>query len=92
MEEILPQILAFILAGVLFGIPILAFSLRFALKPMVEAYTRMKEAQQGGVPKEMPMVMEQLALLEQRLQAIEDHVDRLDEVSEFHRQLEKPRS
>jgi pilus assembly protein TadC len=92
MNEILPQILAFILAGVIFGIPVLAFSLRFALKPLVEAYTRLKEAQSGDDGRQLPVVMQQLAVLEQRLQAIEEHVDRLDEVAEFHRELEKPRS
>lgn len=92
MEEVIPQIAAFILAALLLGVPILAFSLRFALKPMVEAYTRIKETQQGGGSTQLPAVLEQLALLEQRLEAIEAQVDRLDEVAEFNRQLEKPRS
>lgn len=92
MEEVIPQIAAFLLAALLLGVPILAFSLRFALKPMVEAYTRIKETQQGGGSRDLPVVLEQLALLEQRLEAIEAQVDRLDEVVQFNRQLEKPRS
>lgn len=89
MDEILPQIFAFILAGVILGVPVLALSLRFALKPLVESYTRLKEAQQSGSSKDLPVVMQQLAMLEQRMQAIEEHMDRLDEVAEFHRELEK---
>lgn len=92
MDEMVSQFLAFILAGVIFGVPALAFSLRFALKPLVESYTRLKEAQQGGSAKDLPVVMQQLAALEQRLQAIEDHMDRLDEVAEFRRELEKGQS
>lgn len=89
MTDILPQIMAFLLAGVLLGVPIIAFSMRFALKPLVEAYIRLKETQQGGTG-ELPIIKQQLALVDQRLQALEDHVDRLDEVADFHRQLGKP--
>ncbi|MEJ2217593.1 MAG: hypothetical protein P8099_13365 [Gemmatimonadota bacterium] len=89
MDEILPQIFAFILAGVILGVPVLALSLRFALKPLVESYTRLKEAQQSGSSKDLPVVVQQLAMLERRMQAIEEHMDRLDEVAEFHRELEK---
>ncbi len=93
MDETIPLILTIILTGMIIGVPVLAFSLRFALKPLVEAYTRLKEVQQGsGEPRELPVVVQQLSRLEQRLSAIEEHMDRLDEVAEFHRELEKPRS
>ncbi|MEJ2185330.1 MAG: hypothetical protein P8Z36_05270 [Gemmatimonadota bacterium] len=91
MNDTIPLILALLLVGVIIGIPVLALSLRFALKPLVEAYTRLKEVQQGGQPRELPVVMQQLSRLEQRLEAIEQHMDRLDEVTEFRRELEKPR-
>lgn len=90
MNETLHQLTQFILPLVIVGVPVLAFSLRFALKPMVEAYTKLKLAQEGG-SGELPIMKQQLALLDQRLQSLEDHMDRLDEVVEFHRQLEKPK-
>lgn len=92
MSDTVPLILVIILTGVVVGVPVLALSLRFALKPLVEAYTRLKEVQHGGEARELPVVMEQLSLLEHRLQSIEEHMDRLNEVAEFHRALEKPPS
>lgn len=68
-------------------IPIAGLTARFALKPIVEAIARMREAQSGTSAREVGLLEQRVALLEQQHQALEHEVDRLSELRDFDRQL-----
>ncbi len=79
-------ILAIVFAGLLLLIPVAGITLRFALKPSLEAFARMRELQGQG---------QELRILEQRLALLEEKVNsaaftRVLDESEFRRQLEEP--
>ena len=86
-----PEILIPLLLGTLgimtVLIPIAGLTARFALKPIVEAIARMKEAQSGTAAREVSLLEQRVALLEQQHQALEHEVDRLAELRDFDRQL-----
>ena len=71
-------------------IPVAGLTARFALKPVVEAIARAREAQ--GASREAQILEKRVALLEQQIHNLEGSVGRLEEDSEFRRQLGSPRS
>ncbi|HEY0305002.1 MAG TPA: hypothetical protein VGC44_08510 [Longimicrobiales bacterium] len=68
-------------------IPIAGLTARFALKPIVEAIARMKEAQSGSSARELGVLEQRVALLEQQYQALDSTVERIAEIKDFDRQL-----
>jgi TolA-binding protein len=68
-------------------IPIVGLTARFALKPIVEAIARMREAQAGSTGRELGVLEQRVALLEQQYQQLDTTVDRLAEMKDFDRQL-----
>lgn len=85
--EILIPISAIVLGSLIVLIPIAAFSLRFAAKPIVEALSQWRGAQGGG--EQLLVAKERIAFLEQRMEALEEHVGRLDEARDFDRRLQQ---
>jgi hypothetical protein len=68
-------------------IPIAGLTARFALKPIVEAIARMREVQAGTTTRELSVLEQRVALLEQQYQALDNSVERIAEVKDFERQL-----
>jgi sensor histidine kinase YesM len=68
-------------------IPVAGLTARFALKPIVEAVARMKEAQSGSTAREVNLLEQRVALLEQQYQALDGTVERIAEIKDFDRQL-----
>lgn len=68
-------------------IPIVGLTARFALKPIVEAIARMREAQTGTAGRELNVLEQRVALLEQQYQQLDTTVERLSEMKDFDRQL-----
>jgi hypothetical protein len=68
-------------------IPIVGLTARFALKPIVEAIARMREAQAGGAGRELAVLEQRVSLLEQQYQSLDTTVERLGEIKDFDRQL-----
>ena len=68
-------------------IPIAGLTARFALKPIVEAIARMREVQAGSTGRELSVLEQRVALLEQQYQALDQNVDRLSEMKDFDKQL-----
>jgi len=66
-------------------IPIAGLTARFALKPIAEAVARMREA--AGTGRELQLVEQRLALMEQQLSNLESDVHRIEEKTDFDRQL-----
>ena len=78
------------LAGVIMGtlivlIPVAGLTARFALKPMVEALARWKEAQAEGSGNRL--LEQRVALLEAQLGQVEGSLHRVLEEQEFNRKL-----
>jgi hypothetical protein len=66
-------------------IPIIGLTARFALKPTVEALTKLFEKKGGD---EAILILERrMALIEHQLESIESNVTRLAETTEFDRKL-----
>jgi sensor histidine kinase YesM len=68
-------------------IPIAGLTARFALKPIVEAIARMREVQAGATGRELNVLEQRVALLEQQYQALDSTVERIAEIKDFDRQL-----
>lgn len=68
-------------------IPIAGLTARFALKPIVEAIARMREVQAGATGRELSVLEQRVALLEQQYQALDQNVERLAEIKDFDKQL-----
>lgn len=68
-------------------IPIAGLTARFALKPIVEAIARMKEVQSGATGRELNVLEQRVALLEQQYQSLDSTVERIAEIKDFDRQL-----
>jgi hypothetical protein len=67
-------------------IPVLGLTARFALKPTIEALSRFFE--QKGVEETVRILERRVGLLEQQMEHIEGHVERVSEVQEFDQQLQ----
>jgi hypothetical protein len=61
-------LLAILLGGLLIPIPVAGLTLRFALKPALETFARVRELQ--GESEENRLIERRLALLEQHLQSL----------------------
>lgn len=68
-------------------IPIAGLTARFALKPIVEAIARMREVQAGSTGRELSVLEQRVALLEQQYQSLDSTVERIAEIKDFDRQL-----
>ncbi len=55
--------------SIVFGIPFLGLTIRYALKPVVDAWLRMREAQLVTSPTELTLLRERVAHLERVLEA-----------------------
>lgn len=78
------------LAGVIMGtliilIPVAGFTMRFALKPMVEAMVKWKETQSGG--QSVTLLEQRVALLEAQVGSMETALHRVLDEQEFHHKL-----
>ena len=60
---------------------------RIALKPIVEAFIRLKEAR-GGDDQKVALMEQRLALLEEHLHSIDRSLGALHEDADFRRQLD----
>ncbi|HEX6746483.1 MAG TPA: hypothetical protein VF092_04145 [Longimicrobium sp.] len=92
--EMLAPLIGFAIAAFVVSIPVIAFSARFAIKPVVDALIRLREAQtKTGASSEMLAMQDRrLALLESEMQHIGASLDRLIEAQEFHARLGAPQT
>lgn len=87
----LEEIVFFALVAVILGIPAVAISARLALRPMVEAIVRLREAfaASGQAPRIVSLEA-QVSELRGETQRLRAEVQRLAQAEEFHRQLKAP--
>lgn len=69
-------------------IPVLGITARFALKPTVEALSRLFEGR--GRDESVSILERRMGLLEQQIESIESNVEHLVEMNEFHHELQSP--
>ena len=91
-EDILKLIVAVTTSLVVLA-PVLAITVRLALKPVVEAMVRLREA--GSAGESMRLLEQRVALLSEEMQevrGIREDVTRLVEAQEFQLRLSAPAS
>jgi hypothetical protein len=89
MFELLIPLTAIVLGSLMFLIPIAGLTARFAIKPVMEALGRAREGA-GTNARELSVLEQRVALLEQQYQNLEGSVERLQDVKEFERRLTGP--
>jgi hypothetical protein len=87
--EALGPLLALAIVAFVVSIPVVAFSARFAIKPVVDALIRLREAQgKSGADHDMLMLQDRrLSLLESEMQHITTSLERLADAQEFQASL-----
>lgn len=85
---LLIPILGILVGGMAIVIPVLGFTLRFALKPLVESWTKLREAPLAD--ERLRMMERRVSLLEEQVQSLERDNQRLLEEAEFRLQLGTP--
>jgi hypothetical protein len=88
--EALAPLIGFLATAFIVSIPVIAFSARFAIRPIADAMVRLREAQNGarGADDALLMHDRRLSLMEAELQQISSTLDRLVEADQFRTQLE----
>lgn len=66
-------------------VPVIGLTARFALKPTVEAFSRLMDKR--GTEESVAILERRVALLESQLESIDASVKRLADVDDFHRAL-----
>jgi hypothetical protein len=79
---------AVLLVGSAICAPIFALSIRLALRPVVEAWTKLKQSETGG--RDIALQDRRMAVLEQEIQSLQRAVQELAEGDEFRRRLQEP--
>lgn len=74
------------------GAPLLSFSVRLALRPMVDAVLQLRHAFEVLSPPHSTSEAARLAQLEDELRDLRSHLRRVEEEREFERKLHDPAS
>lgn len=86
-EELAMTIAAFFV-GLAILVPVVAISARFALKPVMESWAKLRQAQTGGEDK---IVQDRrIALLEAEIHSVQQLLERQFEARDFERALKDP--
>jgi hypothetical protein len=90
----LSPLIAFLTISGIISIPVIAFSLRFAAKPVVDALARLREAQGRNESANETLLLHdrRMSLLETELQHMSATLDKLAEAQRFHAELAAPRA
>ena len=82
----LAAVLAVFLGGITLLVPILGLTLRFALRPVLETWARLRS--EPTLQTQNELLSRQVALLETELQQMQHTLRSLQEAQEFQRRLE----
>lgn len=86
----LTSIVAIVMGMLVVLIPVAGLTLRFALKPTVEAIARLFEHK--GVEEQVTILERRMSLLEAQMESVDSAVTRIADAMEFDRELEGGRS
>jgi hypothetical protein len=87
--EVFIPLTAIVMGSLMLLIPIAGLTARFAIKPVMEALGRAREGA-GTNARELSVLEQRVALLEQQYQNLEGSVERLQDVKDFERRLTGP--
>ncbi len=82
----LTEIIAVVMGISIVLIPVIGITARFALKPTVDAFSRLFEGK--GANETISILERRMALMESQIESIESNVKRLVDVTDFHQQLQ----
>lgn len=82
-------ILAILLTGIIILVPVFGLTLRFALRPVVEAWTKIRS--ESVLPQHTELLSRQISLLEAELQQVQQTLQHLVEAQDFQHQLNSER-
>ena len=85
--DFLVPIVAILMVGSMILVPIVGLTLRFAIKPSVEAIARAIGQSQGRIPVETGDARSRVRELEEELEAVRARLERVEAVQSFERQL-----
>lgn len=85
--EMIVALVAILMGSLIFIIPLAAFALRFASKPVIEAFVKYREMQGGLSSQQGQLLRDRIDLLEQRVDGLESGMERLQEGREFDNRL-----
>jgi hypothetical protein len=90
----LAPLIGFLVTAFVVAIPVAAFSVRFAIRPIADALVRVREAQSGTRTADEALLMHdrRLSLMEAELQQIHGVLEQLVEADQFRTQLEAGRA
>jgi hypothetical protein len=90
--EALAPLIVFLVIAFVVSIPVVAFSLRFAARPVVDALVRLREVQGKTTASDETMLLHdrRMSLLESELQHVHTTLERLVDAERFHAQLDAP--
>src|SRR3712207_4594523 len=83
----LTGVVGVLVGGAIILTPLLALSVRFALKPLIESWARIRQAQG---PEAAQLQDRRISLLEAEIQHLQEQVRHLSEAEDFRRQLSAP--
>lgn len=81
----LTSLLAVFMGTSIILVPVIGLTARFALKPTVEAFSRIMDKR--GTEESVAILERRMALLESQIESLDASVSRLADVGEFHRAL-----
>jgi len=84
----LTAVLAVLLGGIIILVPVLGLTARFALRPTLEAWARLRS--DPTLSEQIELLSRQIALVEAELQHVQHTVQGLAEAQDFQRRLESP--
>ena len=87
--KLLIPLTSIVLGSLMLLIPIAGLTARYAIKPIMEALGRAREGA-GTNARELSILEQRVALLEQHYQALEGSIERLKDVKEFEKRLVSP--
>jgi hypothetical protein len=92
--EALAPLIGFLVTAFVVSIPVIAFSARFAIKPIAEALARVRESQGGsrGADEALLLHDRRMSLMEAELQHMHGLMERLVESDRFRTELESARA
>jgi hypothetical protein len=81
------DITAMVVSFFLIGIPMIGFTARMVMKPLVEALVRLREAGVTSATRNEGLEQRQIIELQEEIQVLRRTVERLVEAENFNRQL-----
>ncbi|HUH11920.1 MAG TPA: hypothetical protein VMK65_02375 [Longimicrobiales bacterium] len=85
--EMIVALVAIVMGSLILIIPLGALALRFAAKPLIEAFAQYRGMQGGLTSQQAQLLRDRVELLEQRLDGLEQGMDRLKEGRAFDARL-----